>query len=151
MAKKSSSVSKKYLKILGIVEIVFAVILAALTVFAVTLNPTLTDLGFTADQIANMTGSGITESAIKTIFYVTTFICIAIAILIGALLIRAANNPKKSTFVLVLTVLSTVGAVITLFSSGFSNIGSVITNAITLTLDILTLMALVKIRGEIKE
>ena len=151
MAKKSSSVSRKYLKILGIVEIVFAVILAALSIFAVTLNPSLTDLGFTADQIASITNSGATENVIKTVYYVTTFTCIAIAILVGALLIRAANNPKKSTFVLVLTVLSTVGSVVTLFSTGFNNIGTVISNIISLTLYILTFMALVKIRGEIKE
>lgn len=151
MAKKSSSISRKYLKILGIVEIVLAVILAALTTLAVVLNPSLSDLGFTADQIATVTQDGASEDVAKTIFYIVSFAYIAIEILIGALLIRAANNPKKSTFVLVLTVLSTVGSIVTLFSSGFSSLSVVITNVITLTIYILTFMALTKARGEIKE
>lgn len=151
MAKKPSGASKTYLKALGIINIVLAVLMAILAVFLFCSKMTFTDLGLDTNTISELQKQNISEDTFRAIAggaYI--FVCL-LYVLIGWLLIRAANNPQKSTFVLVLLVIATVSSTVQLFSAGFSNWGTVLSNTISLIINILAVMAVLRIRREIDE
>ena len=149
MAKKEAAHnSKLYLRILGIIEIVLAALSIILMAVFMVSNITLTEMGISGQQISDLAAQNISESTFKTIIGITGIVIGILDALIGWLLIRAANNPKKSTFVLVLVVLMTVTSIVTLFTSGFSNIGTVIGNIASVTINVLALMSLFRIRSE---
>lgn len=149
MAKKEAAHnSKLYLRILGIIEIVLAALSIILMIIFMMSNITLTEMGISGQQISDLAAQNISESTFKTIVGITGIVIGILDALIGWLLIRAANNPKKSTFVLVLVVLMTVTSIVTLFTSGFSSIGTVIGNIASVTVNVLALMSLFRIRSE---
>ncbi|MBR2588938.1 hypothetical protein IKE84_01180 [Candidatus Saccharibacteria bacterium] len=149
MAKKEAAHnSKLYLRILGIIEIVLAALSIILMIIFMMSNITLTEMGISGQQISDLAAQNISESTFKTIVGITGIVIGILDALIGWLLIRAANNPKKSTFVLVLVVLMTVTSIVTLFTSGFSSIGTVIGNITSVTVNVLALMSLFRIRSE---
>ena len=149
MAKKEAAHdSKLYLRILGTIEIVLAALSIILMIVFMMSNITLTEMGISGQQISDLAAQNISESTFKTIIGITGIVIGILDALIGWLLIRAANNPKKSTFVLVLVVLMTVTSIVTLFTSGFSSIGTVIGNIASVTVNVLALMSLFRIRSE---
>lgn len=151
MFKKASSASKKYLKFIGIANIILAILsIISLIVFAVA-KGNIFDLGITSDQLNQLHNSGISDDQVRILLCIGTGIGFLFEILIGWLLIRAANNPNKTTLILVLVTLSTISGIVSLFSSGFSNISTVIGNIFNLTIDVLAFMALLRVRRETGE
>ena len=150
MAKKEkNSTSKKYLKVLGVLSIIFAVIsvITGIITIAIQSQFTLADIGM-ADIMKSMPAEA-TEEMVKIIFGSTIIFAGLMELLIGCLLIRAANNPRKSTFLLVLLVIQVISCAFTLFSSGFTSVASAFGNILNLTIYVLALAAVFKIRGEI--
>ena len=146
-SSKKSSASVKYLKILGIIQILIGVLGILSAVLMVIMGFNVNELGIDLTQLRN---EGVTDDVIRLSFAIVAGIASAYAILVGILLRRAAKDPVKSTFVLVLTVLSLISNVFTLFSqSAFTNVSSGASFAINVTLNVFTLMALLKIRREI--
>lgn len=139
------AISKKYLKILGIVTIILSIafaIIAAISIFNGSAR--LEDLG-----IANLDKlrESSSDDVIRTSFGVATIISGGIGALVGWFFIRASKNPNKSTAALVLAVLSMVGS-FTAITNGKSGASVVVANALSLVVYILALIALLEVRKE---
>lgn len=72
-------------------------------------------------------------------------------LLMGWLERRAAKNPEKSTFLLVLTVLSVISGAFSLFNSGLGDMASAMGNIVSFTINVLVLIAVFNIRKTIYE
>ncbi|MBR3135056.1 hypothetical protein IKG54_00620 [Candidatus Saccharibacteria bacterium] len=149
MANKKSA-SKTYLKVLGVITIIMGVFAAifGIAIFCLKDADILNAVG--AATVEQFTKAGIAENAVKAVLGTTMLVSSFISVLEGILMLRAAKNPEKSTLLLVLLVLSTISGAATLFMEGFSNIGTVIGNIASLTVNVLALIATFNIRSEIK-
>lgn len=149
MAKNSKSLSRKYLKILGIVTIVMAVltVITGVAVFFVkdmdymgaltgAAREYVEQMNWNNDTLRVMAGSLILAGGIFSIVE-------------GWLLVRAANDPAKSTLLLVLVVLSCIFGAVTLFEGGFKDISVVLGNGVSLAINVLAFIAVLNARKEI--
>lgn len=148
MAKKESA-SRKYLRILGIVSMVLSciIIILGIVFLANAKDISLADLG--GDELIKALGPNVTEETAKTALGVMAIVSGAVQILMAALLIRAANDPHKSTFLFVLLVLETIAGIYFIATSGFGNAGSAVTNIISLAIDVLALFCVYNARREV--
>lgn len=144
------SLSRKYLKILGIISVVIGAITAILGII---LFFTLKDVDmmtiFSSEQIAVINDMDIATEAIYIFIGTTVIIFGFLSLLEGWLLLRAAKDPRKSTFLLVLLVLAVATAVVNLITGKIQNSGSIVGSIGSLTIDVLSLIAVLNARREI--
>lgn len=150
MSKKQASASKTYLNILGIISIVFGAltVLGAIIIMAVNFDMSALGEGFYNDLLARANGDANIAKISLGISILSTG---AYQILLGWLERRASKNPEKSTALLVLTVLSVVGGVFTMFNGGFSDFANATGSIVSLTINILALIAIFNVRKTIYE
>lgn len=147
MSKKNST-SKKYLRVLGIISLVFACIALIVGILTIAMRGqySLADLGL-SEMVDQFQGE-ITEEGLKIAIGIVFLINGFGDALIGWLLIRAANNPRKSTLLLVLLVFSVISGIYTLINTGFSNAAAATGNIVNLTVYVLALIAVFDLRGQ---
>ena len=150
MVKEKKSASRKYLKILGIIALVLACLSTILgIVFIVMRNSmSLMDLG-----VASLP-TGVTEDSFKILVGSMIIVSGVIEALIGWLLIRAANDPRKTTFLFVLLVLEVISGVYTLIQTASRGMGASASGAsaiLSLAISVLALFATYKARQEVNK
>ena len=143
--KVKNRTEKIYLKVLGVlqfIECALAILCGILIGF--TKIGTVDELG-----LADLRTEGVSDENLLIIVGISFFVLAFISLLLGWLLFRAANHPEKSTFLLVLTVISVICNIVGLF--GNKSTSTMISAVITLSVDVLTLMAVMRIRREIED
>lgn len=150
MAKKDSTTSKKYLNILGIVTLVFGCLILVGAIVFMAVDFDLQSLGgdYYKELLAHANG----DIKVAKMAIAMTIMSTGLSeILMGWLERRAAKNPEKSTFLLVLVVLSVISGVFTMVSGGFKDIANASGSIVSLTINVLALMAILDIRRKIDE
>lgn len=152
MVKNSKkSLSRKYLKIIGIVTLVLGIIYVALAIAGMfVLNNMDLAQVLSADQLQELRDANITDQMIRIFICVGGMVAALVSVLEGILLMRASNDPRKSVFLLVLIVLSIISGIYTLVSGGIQNIGANFGSIIGLTVNVLAIMAVMSARKEIE-
>ncbi len=148
--KKSSknSTSKKYLKALGIIYIIMSILVIVMGVVFLATKMDVSQLGL---DLAKLHEQNLSDDNIRLIASIGIMCAGVIDLIIGWLLCRAAKDAHKSTFVLVLTVLSLVSSLVSIFTqNNFASASGSVGFIIGVTIDVLTLMALLNIRKEIE-
>lgn len=141
---KKNKTEKLYLKILGVLQFISAIFFVVCgIVIGFAKVATVDELG-----LGELRGNGVTDNDVLMIVGITTIIMGAIYCLMGWLLFRAANHPEKSTFLLVLLVISVVGGIVGIITNKTGS-GTIVSTAISLTIDVLALMSVMRIRREI--
>ncbi len=142
---KKNKPEKLYLKILGVLQFIGAFIFLCggiLTAFVKV--ATVDELG-----LAELRTENISDNDLLMIVGCTMLFLGLLYAIMGWLLFRAANHPEKSTFLLVLLVISVVCGIVSLFNAkGVAS--ALISTAVSLTIDVLALMAVMRIRREIE-
>lgn len=150
MPKTKQSASRKYLKILGIVTIVFAVIsVISMVVLMFTAKGIAVDQILSADQLKQLHDANLSDDVIRMMIFGFGAFAGLIALLEGWLMVRASNDPVKSTFLLVLIVLSVISGAAQLFSDGFGSRSTALSNIFNLTINVLAMIAVLKARAEV--
>ena len=149
MANKKSA-SKMYLRILGIIAIVMGAlaVVASIIIMCVSSIEITSIIG--ASGLAEFRKANMDDNAIRITLGAMTLVLSLIGVLEGALMLRAARHPEKSTFLLVLLVLSVISGAFSLFADGFSTMSTVVANIISLAINVLALIATLNIRSEVK-
>ena len=150
MVKEKKSASRKYLKILGIIALVLACLLTILGIMFIVMrnSMSLTDLG-----VASLP-TGVTEDSFKILVGSMIIVSGVIEALVGWLLIRAANDPRKTTFLFVLLVLEVISGVYTLIQTASQGTGASASGAgaiLSLAISVLALFATYKARQEVNK
>ncbi|MBR0403246.1 hypothetical protein IJI55_01710 [Candidatus Saccharibacteria bacterium] len=150
MAKSDKkSLSRKYLKVLGVVMLIFGVLGAIVSILAMfAINSVDLSQMFNASQLESFRNANISDDLIRIMVGVTAIIASLLSVLEGWLLMRASNDPKKSTFLLVLLVLSVISGIYNIAVGGIQNIGANISGILSLTLNVLAVMAVMSARKE---
>ena len=148
MVKKPVFNYKAYLKILGAVTIgigIFGIISALLIVIT---KMDVDKLGITDLEKIRKDAS---DDVIRGIACGTACIIAAITMFEGWLMRRAAKDPKKSTFLLVILVISVISGVLSIISGPQGGISNILSVAISLILNSLALMSVINLRKEVNE
>ncbi len=143
--KVQNRTEKIYLKVLGVLQFIaaaLAILCGILVGFAKIATVDQLELGSARTE-------GVTDDQILVIAGCVVIFMGLLSLLMGWLLFRAANHPEKSTFLLVLTVISVISSIVGLF--GNKSAGTMVSAVISLSIDVLTLMAVMRIRREIEE
>lgn len=147
MPKSKKSLSRKYLKVLGIISLVFGVlglIMGIVTMFA---KWDVTIITNSSQQFADILAQN-GENTVRYTLGITVIFSAIISLIEGWLLNRASNDPNKSTFLLVLLVLSTISGIVAIIT-GSKDIGTIVGGIVSLAITILSLMAVIKARAEV--
>ena len=150
MVKKESTTSKKYLNILGIVTLIFGCLVLVGAIIFMAVDFDLQSLGgeYYGELLARANG----DVKVAKMAIAMTIISTGLGeILMGWLERRAAKNPEKSTFLLVLVVLSVISGVFTMVNGGFKDVANACGTIVSLTINVLALMAILDIRKKIDE
>ena len=151
MAKKEIFNYRAYLKILGAVTMVMG-FLGVITAISIIITKIPVDqLGISnLDELRKIEGSS--DDMIRAIIAVVAGIAALWTVFEGWLMRRAAKTPEKSTFLLVLLVISVVSGFVSVVSGSAGNgIAAVISTVINLILNILALMSVFSLRKEVAE
>lgn len=139
------SLSRKYLKILGVITLVMGIVLVIGGVASMFVKYDVSTL----PNIEELRKTTTDENAIRAAIGIVILLSAAVSLLEGWLLMRAANDPSKSTLLLVILVFSCISGFVQLFQQGFGNVGATTGTVFNLTINILCLMAVMKSRSEI--
>lgn len=154
MAKKATFNYKAYLKVLGAISYAFGALAVLMAIIIVASKIGVDKLGLTEQQLADLKKiEGSTDDMVRAIFAVMVCIGGAWAAFVGWLMRRAAKTPEKSTFLLVLLVLSVIGGItstISLVAGGKFNTDT-FGGLVGLTIDVLALMSVVQLRKQVAE
>ena len=150
MSKKEAKTSKKYLKTLGAIYLALGILTLIAAIVFVFLK---VDFGaLHVEELDKMLEQAKGDTNIvKAGLVILAAISGAANLLKGWLLRRASNNPEKSTFLLVLTVLGLVSGFYTMATSGFTTASNAASNIVNLVLDILTFIAILDIRKSLDD
>ena len=145
MVKKQASLSSDYLNILGVVSLIMGLLIVVGSIIFMVVDFDLSKLeyGFFNDALRRANGDVHVAKIVTGVSMLTAGL---FQMLIGWLERRAANNPEKSLFLLVLVVLGIVGGLYAMFNGGFTDIGNVMGNIISLVVNVLAFMAIYNIR-----
>ena len=150
MASKQESASKKYLNILGIVTMVLGCIIVIGGIILMALNINLADINndYVNQLIAKANGD---VNVAKMSLGLGIIFSGLFQAFLGWLERRASKTPEKSTLLLVLTVLSVVGGVFSMFNTGFKDADNAFGSVFSLTINVLALLAIIKLRSTIED
>lgn len=145
MAK--SSASRKYLKILGIVEMVLAGIglIASIAMFFIK-GINVADFGLeNLDQLRQH----FTDEQIKNVVFGVGVVACLINLWVAWIIYRAGAT-NKTTLALVLVVLQCISGAATIFSSLINHVALGFSTVISLTIYVLAFIAIMNVRSESK-
>lgn len=153
MAKKPVFNYKKYLKILGTVALVFGALGVLSAIAIVVFKADINSLSISEERLIELRKTeGMTDDVIRAASaFVAAFASFCL-MFEGWLMRRAAKNPEKSTLLLVILVISVVSNITAFFARTDSNVVSaMVSNAISMVINVLALMSVIQLRKEISE
>ena len=150
MAKKKQVNTKKYLNALGTIYLILGclIIVAGLVFMFINVDLTVLDNAFVEGYLKRTNGDMRAAQAAMGLGFVIMGVW---QMLLGWLQLRAAKNPEKSVLVFILTMMGTVTGMFTLFNSDFSDNANIIGSIVLLTMDMLSLSVLYKLRVQLEE
>ena len=145
MVNKQLALSKNYLNILGVVSLILGalIIIGSIIFMVVDFDLSKLEYGFFNDALRRANGDVHIAKIVTGLSMLTVGF---FEMLIGWLERRAAINPEKSLFLLVLVVLGIVGGMYAMFNGGFTDIGNALGNIVSLAINVLAFMAIYNIR-----
>jgi len=154
MAKKAVFNYKAYLKIIGMVTIAIGILALITAILIIVTKTDVNQLGLSEQQIADLRKTdGMTDDIIRIAVMIIASVAAIWTIFEGWLMRRAAEKPEKSTFLLVILVISVISGVAASISGIVNgiNISGSISNVINLIINALALMSVVQLRKEVAE
>lgn len=137
----SSKTAKKVLNVLAIIDYIAAAFLFVMAVVFIIKG----NSNFVKELGTNMKIEGVDSSNYGIFFAITFCIYAIVSFLEGWLMRRVVKDGRKSTFLLVLLVCSTISGVYSLFTAGTTGL---VSGIVSLCITLLTLYSVITLRKE---